>query len=141
MDLQERLIEIMIEDGIELMDMGTHYKAKCPFHDDNNPSFVMYKHEKVYRCYGCGEWGDIFHYLKHTRGMGYKRAVQYLGLDHGKNREVVRKKDTLIEMIIEEESTGVDVISKYGADMINDLLIQELERLCNGKDDNQNTGR
>jgi len=130
---QQLLMQVMEEDGIELMDRGNHYKLLCPFHEDKNPSCVIYKDSEYYLCYACGAKGDVFNYLWHARKMGYSMAVKHYGLTHT-DRVVIRRRPSLIEHIVQEEQGGVNVIAKYGTPMINTLLIQELMRLSDGKD-------
>jgi DNA primase len=131
-DKQQLLIHVLEEDGIELIDKGNHYKLLCPFHDDNNPSCVVYKDSEYYQCYACGEKGDVFNYLWHARKMSYKQALQRYGVGH-QIRAVIKRQPSLIEHIVSEEGQGVNVIAKYGASLINTLLIQELKELSNGK--------
>jgi DNA primase len=130
---QEKLLAVMEEDGIDLIEQSNHWKCVCPFHDDTNPSMVIFKDTHYYKCYACGVRGDVYDYLWHQKKMGYNRAVEYLNINHRKEK-VIKRKPTLIEQIVLEEKEGVDVISKYGEKLINHLLIQELERLANGKD-------
>jgi DNA primase len=130
---QELLILALEEDGIELIDKGNHYKLLCPFHDDNNPSCVIYKDSEYYQCYACGEKGDVYNYLWHARKMSYKNALKHYNMAHS-IRTVIKRQPSLIEHIVSEERQGVNVIAKYGAELINLLLIQELKELSDGKD-------
>lgn len=137
---QDLLIHALEEDGIELIDKGNHYKLLCPFHDDNNPSCVIYKDSEYYQCYACGEKGDVFNYLWHARKMNYTEAVKYFNLSHTKRKEIKRK-PTLIEQIVLEERSGVNVKEKYGATLINHLLMEELKRLAYAEDQDKNENR
>ena len=51
-DLKKLPFEVIIERGDEVM-------AKCPFHDDNNPSFSANLKKGVYYCFACGAKGRI----------------------------------------------------------------------------------
>jgi len=130
---QELLILAMEEDGIELVEQGNHYKCICPFHDDTNPSMVIFKDTHYYKCYACGVKGDVYDYLWHVRKMGYKEALKHFNMSHYV-RQTIKRKPVLIEQIVAEEKTGIDVVKKYSAEFINHLLLQELERLANAKD-------
>lgn len=37
----------------------------CPFHEEKTPSFVYNLEIKRFKCYGCGEAGDVFDYVAH----------------------------------------------------------------------------
>lgn len=41
---------------------GDEYQAKCPFHDDRNPSFNFSGKTGEYYCHGCGKKGHAFHF-------------------------------------------------------------------------------
>lgn len=130
---QAKLIAVMEEDGIDVMEQANHWKCVCPFHDDTNPSLVIFKDTHYYKCYACGEKGDVYDYLWKQRGMGYSRAVEYLNINHVK-KQVIKRMPSLIEQIVLEEKGGVDVVAKYGKHMIDHLLMRELMELANGKD-------
>lgn len=52
---------------------GDEYKAKCPFHDDNEPSFNFNDKTGKYYCHGCSRKGHIFHFYAKLNGLDTKR--------------------------------------------------------------------
>lgn len=52
---------------------GDEYQAKCPFHDDRNPSFNFNKKTGEYYCHGCGKKGHIFHFYARINSLDTKR--------------------------------------------------------------------
>ncbi len=59
---------------------------KCPFHEgDRTPSFIWYKNNHSYNCYGCHKNGDIFTYIKDKLKISFGDSVEfilkYLNLD------------------------------------------------------------
>ncbi len=52
---------------------GDEYQAKCPFHDDKNPSFSFNKKTGEYFCHGCGKKGYIFHFYARINSLDDKR--------------------------------------------------------------------
>lgn len=54
---------VMENEGIEFNSKGW---CKCPFHNEKTPS--MHTHNGKYSCFGCGEHGDIFDFIKHEKG-------------------------------------------------------------------------
>lgn len=49
-----------------LKDYGVEFKgkkAKCPFHDDKDPSLSFDDEKGLWKCFGCGVSGDIFHLI------------------------------------------------------------------------------
>ena len=41
-----------------------HNKALCPFHNDNNPSFVVNKEKKIATCFSCGVKGNVISFVQ-----------------------------------------------------------------------------
>lgn len=62
----------------------------CPIHKENTPSFNVYNTSKGerFKCFGCGANGDVFDYLRETRGLSIRDAKDYLGADRLPLREI-----------------------------------------------------
>ncbi len=43
----------IISNYIELKKAGANYKANCPFHHENTPSFIVSPSKQIFRCFGC----------------------------------------------------------------------------------------
>lgn len=52
---------------------GQEYKAICPFHDDNKPSFNFNNETGKYFCHGCSEKGDAIHFYGKINSLDTKR--------------------------------------------------------------------
>lgn len=48
--------------GLKVSSFGDYVTAKCPFHNDSNPSLLIKK--EWYYCWGCGEKGNIWTLIK-----------------------------------------------------------------------------
>jgi DNA primase catalytic core len=57
---------------------GGQYKACCPFHNDNNPSFSISADDPVWHCHGCGEEGSWIQYLEKRNGLTTYQAIEFL---------------------------------------------------------------
>ncbi len=71
------LVEVVGE-SVELKRSGREYKGKCPFHDDRTPSFYVVPDKGFYKCFGCGESGDLFDWVMKRTGMDFADAVRHL---------------------------------------------------------------
>ena len=59
---------------------GRNYKACCPFHSENTPSFVVNPARQTWRCFGaCAEGGDLFTFAQKANGWDFKEALRELG--------------------------------------------------------------
>jgi DNA primase len=76
------LVEVVGE-VVQLKRSGKEWKGKCPFHDDRTPSFYVVPDKGFYKCFGCGESGDIFSFMMKRLGMDFNDAVKSLGARFG----------------------------------------------------------
>lgn len=57
---------------------GSQYMGRCPFHEDNSPSFSVNPVEKVYHCFGCGVGGDLFSFVMEKEGLDFVQSIEWL---------------------------------------------------------------
>ncbi|MFW5857533.1 MAG: DNA primase, partial [Planctomycetota bacterium] len=57
---------------------GSAYKALCPFHNEKTPSFQVNPELDIFKCFGCGEGGDIFRFVMKIEGVTFPEAVEML---------------------------------------------------------------
>ena len=57
---------------------GVNYKAPCPFHSEKTPSFMISPERQTYKCFGCGEFGDIFTFIEKMEGVDFYNALKIL---------------------------------------------------------------
>lgn len=53
-------------------------KGLCPFHDEKSPSFHVRPQHGYYHCFGCGESGDVYSFLREMDHMSFTEAVERL---------------------------------------------------------------
>lgn len=67
------------ERGIELKKHGSRdLIGKCPFHEDENPSFVVTPEKNLFHCLGCDAGGSVIDLVMKLDGLDFKEAVQKL---------------------------------------------------------------
>jgi DNA primase len=64
--------------GVELAPKGKGFVARCPWHEDKDPSLSVDREKGLYHCFGCGESGDVVSLVQKVRGVGFREAVEYL---------------------------------------------------------------
>lgn len=67
----------VIGEKLDLKPAGSYLKAPCPFHSDGSPSFFVSPGIQRYKCFGCGEQGDIFTFLEKYDGMTFREALEW----------------------------------------------------------------
>lgn len=76
-EVRERadIVEIVGE-YVPLKKKGSSYWANCPFHKEKTPSFHVVPARGFYKCFGCGEAGDVYTFLMKHAGLGFQDAVR-----------------------------------------------------------------
>ncbi len=55
---------------------GRNYFGLCPFHKEKTPSFSVNPDLKLFKCFGCGEGGDVIKFLSRIEGLEFPKALQ-----------------------------------------------------------------
>ncbi len=71
------LVEI-ISPHVALKRSGKNLKGVCPFHSEKTPSFIVNQETQRYKCFGCGESGDVFNFVMRVEGLTFPEAVEQL---------------------------------------------------------------
>lgn len=76
------LLDLLDDDGLKPRRSGTNHMVCCPFHDERSPSFTIFPDGR-FKCFGCGEYGDVITYVRKTHGIGFFEAVEILRVRAG----------------------------------------------------------
>lgn len=68
----------VISQYVELKRAGSSYKGLCPFHNEKTPSFVVSPNKQMFRCFGCGEGGDVISFLMKYENIDFTNALKNL---------------------------------------------------------------
>ncbi len=71
------IVEI-ISGYIPLKRTGRSFKARCPFHEEKTPSFVVHPEKQIFHCFGCGVGGDVFSFLMKYEQLNFPEALRRL---------------------------------------------------------------
>lgn len=71
-------IEDVIGENIKLEKKGASYTGLCPFHKEKTPSFHVNSKDGYYKCFGCGEAGDVITFIEKYKNYSFQEAVEYL---------------------------------------------------------------
>lgn len=59
-----------------------YWKARCPFHYENTPSFTVSPHKGIYYCFGCHATGDVIGFIEKIENLSALEAAQHLAQRH-----------------------------------------------------------
>lgn len=76
------IVEV-ISEFVPLKKAGASFKGLCPFHDDTTPSFVVTPSRGTYKCFACGESGNVVGFLMKHNGWDYLEAIKWLAAKYG----------------------------------------------------------
>jgi DNA primase len=83
-DVKEKIdIVNLIGETVTLKRAGRNFKGLCPFHDEKTPSFFVSPERQMYKCFGCGESGDIYSFFMHREGITFPEALKDLAQKAG----------------------------------------------------------
>jgi DNA primase len=68
----------LIGNYTRLKKAGKNWTGLCPFHSDKRPSFSVSADVGYYRCWSCGEQGDIFTFVQKKENLDFIEALEWL---------------------------------------------------------------
>lgn len=63
---------------VELRQVGTEWRGRCPFHDDHHPSLTVNTAKQRFFCHPCDRHGDVFAWVMARDGIGFPDAARLL---------------------------------------------------------------
>lgn len=75
--IKDRLdIVDVISKYVILKKSGGNYWGRCPFHNEKTPSFSVSPAKQIYKCFGCGEGGDVLSFLMKINNQSFHEVVK-----------------------------------------------------------------
>ena len=90
---------------------GSNYKACCPFHQENTPSFVVSQTKQIFKCFGCGVAGNAVSFVKEYEKISYYEAALKLAQQYGIKLNIdksSRQKESKTNLILQIYSLAKD---------------------------------
>lgn len=66
----------VISKYVVLKKAGHNYSGLCPFHNEKTPSFVVTPSRQIFKCFGCGEGGDVLAFLMKINNQNFKEVIE-----------------------------------------------------------------
>lgn len=81
---QTDLAALVRSRGIELHKHGSKdFAGKCPFHQDDKPSFIVSPDKGLFHCMGCGVAGNCIQFVERFDGVSFRHAFEILAEGRG----------------------------------------------------------
>ena len=107
----------VISSYIPLTKKGRNYFGLCPFHDDHSPSLSVSSEKQIYKCFVCGESGNVFNFVMNYEHLSFPDAVSKLANEIGM--------DIGIEKHIDKNQKYYDIMDIASKFFQNNLLSKE----------------
>ncbi len=65
----------VIDHYVQVVHKGNSYKALCPFHDDHSPSLSINPSKGIYKCFVCGNGGNVFTFVQNFEKITFIESV------------------------------------------------------------------
>jgi len=92
----------VISESVKLKRTGRNYIGLCPFHNEKSPSFSVSQDKQIYKCFGCGEAGNVISYIMKERNVTFPDAARVLA----------ERANITIEMDNDENNVQKDMYNK-----------------------------
>lgn len=76
------IVEI-VGDYVKLKKSGSGFSGLCPFHNEKTPSFHVTPRLGIYKCFGCGESGDVFSFIMSMESISFPESLKVLAERYG----------------------------------------------------------
>lgn len=116
-------IEDVIGDFVSLKKRGANHIGCCPFHNEKTPSFYVSPSKGIFKCFGCGEAGDVVAFLKKHEHFTYPEALLYLAKKY--NIEVREEEQTEEQRERQNERDALFHLSEFAQKYFADLLYND----------------
>ncbi len=71
------IVEV-VSQYVALKRTGKNFKGLCPFHAEKTPSFTVNPSLQRWRCFGCGQYGDVFDFIMRIENVTFLEAARML---------------------------------------------------------------
>lgn len=90
-------IVAIISRYVKLKKAGRNYTGLCPFHSEKTPSFSVNPTLGYYKCFGCGEGGDVIKFIEKIEHIEFPQALEKLAGELG--IKLQKSDDPAVKMI------------------------------------------
>jgi len=109
------IVEV-ISSYIPLSKKGRNYFGLCPFHDDHSPSLSVSPDKQIYKCFVCGESGNVFNFVMNYEHLSFPEAANLLAKNIGMNLDIsIKREDNKYEHLYEI----MDIANKFYQNNLN----------------------
>jgi DNA primase len=112
-EIKERVpIEDVIKRYVKLKPVGKNLFGICPFHSEKTPSFSVNPELNIFKCYGCGEAGDVISFLQKIESLEFYEAIEMLAREAGVTLETTARSKSSSDSYVQAKKAH-DLAARY----------------------------
>ena len=105
---------------VQLTERGNSFVGKCPFHNENTPSFNVNNEKSFFYCFGCKAGGNILNFITKYKNLEFKQGVQFLSKYSGvpysfdnKDKKIGSDENLILSILTESNNFFVEYLKNY----------------------------
>ncbi|MBE7051190.1 MAG: DNA primase [Ruminococcaceae bacterium] len=106
----------VVSRSVSLKKTGSSYIGLCPFHNEKTPSFSVSPRRGIFKCFGCGEGGDVIGFVMKNENLSFYDAVAKLASNAGIQLPEIKKEEVDRDRKRKEKSELLYAINKDAAE-------------------------
>ncbi|GAB4300513.1 MAG: DNA primase [Marinilabiliales bacterium] len=115
----------VINEFVALKKRGANYIGLCPFHDEKTPSFTVSPSKQIFKCFGCGQAGNVVKFLMEHEHISYVEALKYLAKKYG--IEIEEREMTPVEKEKHDEYESLLIVASFAQKYFSKILTKHPE--------------
>lgn len=116
---------------VNLRRSGSNHTGLCPFHNEKSPSFIVSDDKQIYKCFGCGNGGNVITFAMEYDRLDFKDAInelaKYADIDTSKydrktsaknsetkdEKEKIKQTNNIINIYYQNSLTKSEIATDY----------------------------
>lgn len=119
--LNTDIVEV-ISAYVNLTKRGKNYIGLCPFHHEKTPSFSVNPDGQYYKCFGCGEGGDVFDFVMKNENLSFPEALRQLAERAGISIAAENTEQSAAELAAQQHKMRIYTLNESAAGYFSTLL-------------------
>lgn len=118
----------IIGERIDVKRAGSNFKARCPFHDEKTPSFMISSSKQIFKCFGCGASGDSIKFVMMYDNLSYPDAIRHIASKYGIEIVETYSSDRTKDTSSDDQKERLRILNKSACDFFYECLIREYKK-------------
>ena len=123
----------IVNEYVPLIKKGKNFEGMCPFHDDHNPSMKVSPEKQIYKCFVCGNSGNVFNFIMEYEKVSFMEAVKIVAEKQGIHLDIKLSKKAPIDKSIENMYKIYDIAYKFYQNNLNTIYGKDAKKYLSNR--------